>query len=185
MINIKSLQDLFVRLSKREKIVFYGAIISVFFALLFRLIIFPFLSKRESQNEEIKNKKIVIQKDLRLLALKDIIVKESQKYKELFSQKFSPEEQMTSTLKEIENLANEAGIYIVYIRPGETKTEKFFQYYLVNLSCEGEMSQIVGFFHSIEVSNTLLTIERYTIAPKSEGSRIAQCRMTISKMVLP
>ena len=185
MINIKQLQTFLGRLSGREKFFFYGAAIFIFLVVLDKAFIGPSFSKIKSQDEEIKEKKLIIKKDLRILALKDTIGKERQKYENYFTKSGSLEEEKTSILKEIENIANDNGVYLIYVRPGEIITEGPFKNFIINLSCEAEMPQVASFLYFIESSSKLLTIDRYVVIPKAEGSSIAQCRITISKILLP
>lgn len=185
MISLQSFQTFYSRLSKREKLVLYAALIALSVVLLDKAIIFPSFSKMKAKDREIQDKKKIIRKDFHILALKEDIERETKKYEGYFSKASSSEEEVTSTLKEIENLASKAKVSVTSIRPGEVMSEKFFDIYLVNVNCEGSMSQIIAFFHSIETSGALLTIERYIISPKSEGSGLAQCRITVSKAVTP
>ena len=186
MINIDIVQGFFSRLSKIERRFLYGALLFIFLALLDRAVIAPSISKMEAQDEEIKEKKMVIRKDLKILSLKDVIEEENEKYKDYFSKSIlSEEEEMTSILKEIEKLANDAGVYLVYIRPGDINTDGPFKLFYVNLNCEGEMSKVVEFLYSMEVSSKLFIIDKYVIAPKAVGSSIAQCKVTAFRVLIP
>jgi len=185
MINFSVFQDFFSKLSKRERLIFYSACFFIFLFLLDRLVVGPSFSKMKSQEEEIEEKKTIIKKDLYILSIKDRILEESKKYEPFFSKTKNLDAEVTSILKEIENLANKSSVYLVYIRPGEVVEEGPFKNILINLSCEAEMTQIINFLYSIENSSKLLTVERYVISPKTEASSLAQCRMTVSKIVIP
>ncbi|RKY28258.1 MAG: hypothetical protein DRP61_02140 [Candidatus Omnitrophota bacterium] len=185
MISFSAISNFFSKLSKRERLIFYLTIFFVFLFLVDKLVIEPLLSKMKTQEEEIKEKRMLIKKDLHILSIKDRILEESKKYEKFFSKTKSLDEEVTLILKEIESLANKSSVYLIFIRPGEVREEGSFKELLINLNCEGEMSQIVDFLYSIENSPKLLTIERYVISPKSEGSSLAQCRMIISKIVIP
>ncbi|MCM8757859.1 MAG: type 4a pilus biogenesis protein PilO [Candidatus Omnitrophica bacterium] len=93
------------------------------------------------------------------------------------------EDDTTSILKELERLANKSGVYIVDIKPAGLRQEGNFKKYVINLSCEVQMEQLVEFMYNIESSHKLLTIERYQISPKSKETSIASCTMTITKLV--
>ena len=47
------------------------------------------------------------------------------------------------------------------------------------------MEQLTGFMYDIESSSRFLIIEKYQIEPKSKDFSVAECSMTISKIVLP
>ncbi|MBN3039802.1 MAG: type 4a pilus biogenesis protein PilO [Candidatus Omnitrophica bacterium] len=178
---LNSLQTFFLRLSKREKLIFYitlGVILMLVFKLL---LIEPALTKMSEQDKEIADKKKIIKLDLRLLAIKDKVEEESKKYEGFLMQAGSAEEEVVLMQKEIQRLADEAGLYVGNIRPGEVEEKGFFQTYLINVNCEGEMPQIVDFLYGLETSAVLLTVERYTITPKNENSSVAVCRLVVSK----
>lgn len=172
------------RLSRREKIISYSAVIFVSMAVLDRAIFRPILSKMESLNRAIKEREAAINKDLHILAQKDRIEKESKLYASFSLKPLSQEEEIASLLKDIESLASQSSVYLFYINPGEIREEGILKKYTVELGCEAQLEQIVDFIYNIEVSNKLLRIVRYNIRSKEEGSSIARCRMNISKIVL-
>ena len=185
LFNPQNLQAFFMRMSKREKIIFYSATLFIFLAVFDRTVVGPSLSRMQEQEKEIKEKTFIIKKDLHIVALKDSIQEESKKYEGYFSKTGSIEDEKSAILKEVENLASEAKVYLVYIRPQDVVSEGPFKKIIINVSCEATMPDTVKFLHSIESSTRLLTIESYIITPKEEGSSIAQCRVTISKVVIP
>lgn len=185
MINVQKIYAFFSHLSRREKIVFYVAIGFLTLTVLDRLIIYPVLSKIRTLNEEIREEKTRIKKDLHILAQKDRIIQESKKYARYSIQDLSAEEITTSVLKEIGNLANQTAVYLIDIKPTGVKEESMFKKYYVSLSCESQMEQLISFMYNIENSNTLLKVEKYNISPKSEESSIARCSMIVSKTAIP
>jgi len=185
MINLQTLQVFYSRLSKREKTIFYITVVVVFLLLFVKLLIEPFIDKMRSQREEIANKRKLIELDLRLLAAEDIITQEMKKYENYFSQAGSAEEEIIYIQQEIQSIADRLGVYIGYIRSSETLQQGFFTIYYIMVNCEGEMPGIVEFMYELENSTKLLSVEKYSITPKSETSSVAQCRMTISKTVIP
>lgn len=172
-------------LSKREKIIFYAAISFVSLTLLDRLIISPIYSKIKSLNEEIRERESSIKKNLHILAQKDRISFEIAKYTSFLNNAKSEEEEITSALKEIEGLANKAGVYLVDMKPVGLKPAGASKEYLINLNCEAQMEQLIDFMYNIENSNKLLTIEKYQISPKSKESSVVRCSMSIAKIVMP
>jgi len=185
MIDIKRFYTFVSHLSKRERTIFYIAAAVVSLIILDRLIIYPVLSKMRSLDEEIQQEKTLIQRDLHILAQKERIIQERKKYAAYSVQDLSTEEVTTLLLKEIGSLANKTSVYLIDIKPTGIKEEDVYRKYLVNLSCEAQMEQIINFMYSIEDSNSLLKIEQYNISPKSEDSSIARCSMVISKTAIP
>jgi Tfp pilus assembly protein PilO len=185
MIKLQALYAYLAHLSKREKFVFYIALVFISLAALDRLIVSPISLKIKSLNKEIETSEANIKNDLHILSQKDRILSESARYTSFLSSNKTEEEEITGLLKEVENLANKASAYITDMKPAPTKELGSSKKYLVNLNCEGQMEQIINFMYNIEDSSKLLVIEKYQISPKSKESGVATVSMTISKTVIP
>ncbi|TBR17344.1 hypothetical protein EPO66_02900 [bacterium] len=184
-LNIKELYAFIGRMSKREKAVFYAAVIFVSVMILDRIVISPITGKMRALDNEIRQKETSIKKNLHILAQKDRILMEGAKYAMFLNSSKSEEEEMTSLLKEIENIANKASVYLIDMKPVGVKTSGLAQRYEISLSCEGQMEQIVDFMYGIESSRELLVISRYQVSPKSRESSVAKASLAISKVVIP
>ena len=183
--NLQTLEAAISRLSKREK---QGLTVAVFFVdliLLDRGVIAPIASKMSSLDGEIQEEKANIKKGLRLVAQKDNIRLEAGKYDSYVASSKSQEEEMTFVLKEIEKLASKNSVYLVDMKPGGSEETPVAKKYFINLDVEAQMEQLTGFMYDIESSSRFLIIEKYQIEPKSKDSSVAECSMTISKIVLP
>ncbi|MFA5147385.1 MAG: type 4a pilus biogenesis protein PilO [Candidatus Omnitrophota bacterium] len=182
---IKKIQELYAilsRMSKREKTILYAAAFFISLTLLDRMMISPIFNRISSLESEIKEKESNIKKSMRILSQKDKIMSESESYGSVFSQANSEEEEMTSILKEIENLASKSSVYLIDMKPGGAKSAGSAKKYIINLSCEAQIEQLTQFMYDIENSSKLLTIEKYQIGPKSKESSVARCSMSISKI---
>ena len=183
--NLQQLYGALTHLSKRERLVLNVTVFFISMTLLDRLIINPISSKMRSLTQEIEGEKTVIKKNLRLVAQKEKIRQESEKYDSYVSSSQSEEEEITSILKEIENLANKSSVYLIDMKPGGLKESAPARKYLINLNLESQMEQLTEFMYNIESSKSLFIIEKYQIGPKSKESSVAKCSMTISKIVIP
>ena len=183
-LKLQAFYTILARLSKREKIILYSATFFISLSLLDRSIIYPIASKIESLNKEIQDKEVGIVKNLRILAQKDRILAESAKYASFLNSPKTEEEQMSYLLKEIESLANKSSVYLVDLKPAGLKSTGSVNKYSINLNCEAQMEQIAEFMYNIENSNSLLSIDRYQISPKSKESSVAKCSMSIGKIVV-
>ncbi|MFH0918149.1 MAG: hypothetical protein V1830_03340, partial [Candidatus Omnitrophota bacterium] len=98
------LQVFLGRLSKKDKIIFYLAVLVVSLLVLDRAIVSPVFYKIRSLNKEIQDKQDNIKKNLRILAQKDKILTQSAKYSSfLGDSQASDDEQVTQVLKELES----------------------------------------------------------------------------------
>ena len=182
--NLQIFQVFLGRLSKKDKIFFYIAVFVVSLLILDRAIISPVFSKIRSLNKEIQDKQDNIKKNLRLLAQKDRILTQGAKYSSfLGDSKMSDDEQVTSVLKELESLASKSSVYLVDMKPAGVKGSGSSKSILINLNCEAQMEQLVDFMYNMENSNSLISIEKYQLTPKTKESSVAKCSISVYKVV--
>ncbi|MDD5466096.1 MAG: GspMb/PilO family protein [Candidatus Omnitrophica bacterium] len=183
MFKAPSLYAAFTRLPKKEKFILYVVIFFISLVVLDRLIISPVFSRMKSLDKEIRLKESEVKKNLRILAQKDRILAENARYSSFLNTPESGEDQAASLMKEIENYADKASVYLVDMKPASMKETGASKKYLINLNCEAQMEQLIRFMYNIENSKELLTIEKCQISPKAKESSVAICSMVISKII--
>ncbi|HNX81800.1 MAG TPA: GspMb/PilO family protein [Candidatus Omnitrophota bacterium] len=182
---LQALTKLYNSFTKKEKLLVYVTFFIIAATLLDRLIILPVYSKIKSLNSQIKEREISITNNLHILAQQDRIEQEIKSYSSFLHSSATDEENMTTVLKRVEELANKSSLYIVDMKPGGTKENKDkTKKYVVSLSCEGQMEQVMTFLYNVESAGELLMIEKYQINPKTKDSSVAQCVISIAKIVL-
>ncbi|MDP3042456.1 MAG: hypothetical protein Q8N62_07060 [Candidatus Omnitrophota bacterium] len=182
--NLRILQVFLGRLSKKDKIIFYIAVFIVSLLILDQAIISPVFSKIRSLNKELQDKQSDIKKNLRILAQKDRILAQGAKYNSLLGDfKMNDDEQVTLLLKELESLANKSSVYLVDMKPSGIKESGSSKMILINLNCEAQMEQLVDFMYNMENSNSLISIEKYQLTPKTKESSVAKCSIAVYKVV--
>ena len=172
-------------LSKREKLLFGATVAFLTITFSDQLVVRPILNTFGSLNQQIADSKTEIRRNLRYLAEKEKIMGQEKLYSSYSVEAKSAEEETVQLLKHVEELANHAGINLLYAKPGGEKTEGRTKRYYVNLECEAKMEQLIQFFHLVENSTRFLKIEKYTIQPSSTDSKVARSAVTIFKTVVP
>ncbi len=182
--NIQVFQVFLGRLNKKEKIIFYAAVVAVALVVFDRAIISPVFNKIRSLNKEIRDKQAEIKKDLRILSQKDKISAQGAKYGSfLGNAQISDDEQVTLLLKELEGLASKSSVYLVDMKPSGIKESGSSKRIMINMNCEAQMEQLVDFMYNIENSNSLISIEKYQLTPKTKESSVAKCSISVYKVV--
>ncbi len=174
----------YVKLSKKEKRIFFIAFLLVGGAFVDRVIVMPVITTLSTLNNSIRDQETAIRKSMNMLLHKEAIIEESREYAAYSVESRNPEEEVVGVLKEVESVAEKSGVSLVYVKPGTMRQDKAAKYYYANLECEAPMEQMATFFHSLESSGKLLTIEKYQIQPKNKDSSIARCTMSVYKTVL-
>ncbi len=189
MIKVPKLTDLLSQIqhfSRREKLIFFGALNFVPLALTDRLIIRTFFSILSGQDKQIRDKETRIKASLRVMAQKDRIELQHTNYKSYLGNAKTENEEFTSILKALDSLAPvQPGFNLVDMKPVGVKESAASKKYLVTLNCEGTMEKLAEFMYNIETATKLLAVDKYEITPKSKDTNLAKCSMTISNLVLP
>ena len=182
--SIEKIVTFFGKLSKREKLLLYGAAVTIAFLASDRLLIRPIVRTFQSFGLELQTLEVNIKTSVRLLSQKDRIAEEATRYASYAVEAKTAEEENASLLKYIEELAHESDLNLLYVKPAAVKTEGRIKKYFVTLECQGLMSQVIVFFHSVENAPLPLKIEKYTIQPAAKGSATLKFVATISKGIM-
>ncbi|MFH1045531.1 MAG: type 4a pilus biogenesis protein PilO [Candidatus Omnitrophota bacterium] len=174
----------FSRRPKREKMIFYAIVFVLALVFLEQLILEPILGKMRALDQEIGTEEARIKKNLHILAQKDTLKKEIDYFDAYAGEQLSQEEQTVGLLQEIEEMANKTALYVIDIKAAGLSETEQLRKFLVKLNCEAQLQQLTNFFYDVESSKKLLKIEDFDIRPKTEGSSVVRCTITISKAVL-
>ena len=179
------MKNIISRFSKREKAVFFAALVFVGFSLSDRLILSPILKKMQIYSQEIKATEYEMIKNTKILQQRARIEAEEKRYAEYSSIARTDEEETATLLREIERLATRSTVYLNDLKPSGIQEEGMVKKFRVNVSCEGDMEKIIRFMHLIEDSNIIMQITAFDMGPKSTQSKINRCDLLISKIVIP
>lgn len=181
----KKLTDFYAKRTKREKTVLAATLIVILAVATDRFVVTPVLTNLAKVRRQIADEETAVRNSLYMLLRKKEIAAESREANRYVTPPAAPDEEMTGLLREIEAMAEQSSLSLMYVKPGASRDgEGGTKKYLANLECEAEMQQIVTFFYGISSSPKLIKIEKYEIQPKSKDSSIARCVMTVSKTVL-
>jgi len=180
-----SVSSFWQKLSKKEKTVAYIAIAAVFIAFFDGFIFQSILGKIRSIEDQIKTTELLIRKNMKMLAEKDMIAAQEQRYSDYSIEAKSQEEEILSVLKEIETLASKSSVNLIEVKPTDLKSEKIIKRYSISISCEATMEQLANFMYQLEISKAIFTIDSYSLVSKDKDKGILRCAMVISKVVVP
>ncbi|MFH1062066.1 MAG: hypothetical protein V1747_04180 [Candidatus Omnitrophota bacterium] len=172
------------KLSKREKLVLSISIIFVLLALLDRAILHPIIDKMKSFEQEIKTTEYEMTKNIKILNQSARIEKEEKKYASYMKESGSEEEETAGLLRIVENLASTTNVYLVDLKPGGVEVSGNLKKFIINVSCEAQMQQILSFMYAIESSEVLMHIAAFSMNPKAKDSDINRCEFLLNKIVI-
>ncbi len=179
------LNDFYSKLNDQEKKIFYVALVIVLVMVLDRMFLGPSLSKMKTYDEEIRQQRANIQRDLRFVTYKNQILEEDAAFRLYYNNTYRTEEQIIAAfLKKIEMIATEANINLIKITPAESKERKGFVEYYANLECEGLLENIASFMHMIDTSDDLLKIIKTSFSLKRASGDEVVVNMQVAKMLM-
>jgi len=172
------------KIPKKQKTILYivGFVISA--VILVQLILIPILGKMKELDAKIEKEERRIKANLNTLARKAILRKEIDYFGSFVTQARSQEEETVSFLQEIEEMANKSSLYVIDIKSAGLEKGEALEKYLVKLNCEAQIEQITNFFYDVESSKKLYKVESYDIRPKTAGSSVIRCAVSISKALM-
>ena len=181
-----NLAEFLSKRTKNEKALGGASALLIFIALMHGLVIGPILSKMHLIDADISTSRDEIRRDRRIVSFKTRIFDEYAKSNNyLDSSEKSSEEIIATLLKKIENVAKQQSINVKDIRPGDTEVKPQFQVYKTSLDCEGTLSNLLTFMNTLEQSDYLFQITRYSFTPNSKGADILKASMDFARYLIP
>lgn len=153
-------------LTKRERIILYVTIGMLVFAISFNFVIAPVLTKNDGLNKEINLARAKLKKYFWLLSQKDYIQAKFSKFSTTFRISGEKQDTLVSALSELENLAKNANIRIIDVRPQTSRGLDLYKEVLIDLRAEGTMEGYLNFIYNLENSLSLLKIKRFQLTAK-------------------
>lgn len=153
-------------LSKRERTILYTTLGVVIFTICFNFFIAPILAKNDYLNKEIALRRTKLKKYLWLLSQKDYIQSKYNKFSSTLQISGEQKDPLTNALSELENLAKNANIRIIDLRPQASRSSSLSREILIDLRAEGTMEGYLNFIYNLENSLSLLRIKRFQLSTK-------------------
>lgn len=137
------------------------AIFSIVLILSFFILFEPFLEKNTSLNREIKAVNLRIRKCKAILKNKDKILSKASNLSGYDAFELLERPTSADLLSEFENLAKDAGLRIVSIRPQVYKEGDKLQGSLIELQAEGRLENFQQFISQINASSLFFEIKKF------------------------
>lgn len=158
----------------------------VFVALFERLFLGPVFANLNQIDEQIKEKRVDIIRNLRIVSYEDQILERYNAFEDYFVDEMKSDSDINAQfLRAIETLATNSNVKLVKSNASESeKKDKFSEYY-ANLDCTGRLRDIITFIHEINSSDSLLKVVKLDMTPKRGDTDEMTASMTIAKMLIP
>ncbi len=115
---------------------------------------------------------------------REAVEKDFRRYGEMIRKRGSSDEENSQMMSEIDKLAGLSKVVLSATKPRDTKKEKDYEAYGVEIEIEADMTALMGFVYAVESSSQLLRVDH--MAVESRGAKdpaVLRGTLAISKVV--
>jgi hypothetical protein len=178
-------------LTPAQKKIFYVTIFVVVLALFDRLLVGPTMVKLGAIDEAIENEENSIKRDLRFLAYKDRIDKESKVFESYYTKTAPREDEvMSAFLENIDKMVSQSGLVLVKNNRANdqkdpSKESKDYLVYRAEVEATGSLENIAKLMYAIDTSPEFLKILKMNMTMKKTGDvEEMKASMTVAKYII-
>lgn len=157
---------------------------AVILAVIFNFFIYPQIKKINALDKEISSTRITLSKYLGLLARKDSLQDQYKKFNPQSNASTAEKDSVVLTLSALEDMAGQAGIRILDIRPQGTKDSRLYQEVFIDLKAEASLENFLNFIYHLENSLSLFRITKLQLLAKP-NTQFLEATFSISQISLP
>jgi len=172
-------------LNKREKRIAFTTAGVIGAALIYNIIISPVAERWTGLNDRIASRTNVLEKDIRILAMRDTIEAEYTKLAPYVKSAKGDEKSVAEALSLIENISKSASCLIISIKPVGAKEFGTHKEVLIDITAEATMEQFSKFLYDIETTkDMLLKVRRFAITSKTGQAGLLKGSFLIGKVLI-
>ena len=145
----------------------------------------PMTAHFSELNDEIFVMQMKLRKAHVFLKQRDAISEEAKKYPNLAQMDArKDEEEIASLLNFIENEARSAQVNLSDVKPQQVNQDRTAKRYVVELTAESGIKELITFIHRLQYSPQMLRIEKVDSAPKDEKSGTLRTSLIVNRVVV-
>ncbi len=159
-------------LSRREKLILYISVGTIFLGVVISFIIEPVVTKNTMLNSEVKLARLKLKKYSMLLKKEEYIKNRYSKFNLNLPVSGEQEDRLVNVLSELEKTAQNAAIQIIDMRPQTSEEPGKYKEIIVDLKAEATMEGYTKFIYDIENSQLLLRIKKFQLNAKPNSQTL-------------
>ncbi len=177
-------KEFFSKLSKRERLILYGALLVAFIGALDRLFYRPMVNLFDELDQEIVLQENQLRKNMRYLAAREAIHSRYSAYAAYSVTHGADEEEVASLLNEVEGQARKAGLSLLNIKPKPATSTEFSKQYPVEVEVEAQMKELIKFIDGLQRSKYILRVQKLRLVPKGKSKAEVKGYLLINRTVI-
>lgn len=174
------------RLTVREKGIFIATLIVVIFSFLYNGLIVPLGAKKDFLDEEIMIQQEQLTRELGIIQRSKALDARYNTYLRQFSKLGTGEEMASSVISEIEETVGKMGLHVVELKPRKVQRNEYENQFLVSLTINSELVDIVRFLYTLQQQPHLFDVEEIEFEKLTRGKQATiTTRLILSKAFIP
>lgn len=157
-------------LSRAERLLAVGCAAVIILLVVDRAILAPWQRHTARVRREVYALEQMLAGERRLLAMKDQVTVEAERFRDFLRPAMEKELQMAALFKEVERLAKLSGVTLNGVKPLADRQDDLSQTYTLAVNCDSSLAQLVRFIYLIETSPSLFQIEEVSLDVKEDQS---------------
>ena len=170
--------------TQREHHILTLSIIAVSLYFFYNIVYKPWRQMLDGYNQEKEKDRRILAKNSKLILQAEGIKDVYEKYFNLFQQKRSEEEQMSTIISQLEAIATEMRLHFSEIKPRKVKKSEFCNIFSVSLAMEGSFPTIVEFLYKLQTQSNLFNIEEIHLEKNLPQDNSLQASLVISRKLI-
>jgi len=147
-----------------------GSGVVLLVVLLDRLVLSPWWQHIETVREEIQRTEQIFQQRAKLLARKDHVLGERERYRRFVRPAIANDLQMAALIKELEELAMNSQVVLAEIKPLTVQTDRAISRYSLDVQFGCTLEQWAEFLFHIETSPSLYEVEQARLSAQEDNA---------------
>jgi hypothetical protein len=168
----------------QEKFLASAALALAAAAVAYIVLLEPFITEWRSLDGRIRAKRATLAKSLRLVAEEEPIRKAHERWAKGAKASAFKEEDVTSGLSELEQIAKRCSVFIASIKPQATRELSGSREILLDVSAEGTPEALAQYLYEVEGREHLFRVKRFTVSPGAKEARELKCNFLVRKRLL-
>ncbi len=171
-------------MTKRERYIALAAVSFIAAAVVYNFVIDRIVRQWQSLNGQMGSKVSVLKRDIGILASRKTLEANYEKFSKYIKSGKSEEESAAETLSYLENLSRNDSCLILNIKPLGFRSLVSYKEMLIDLSCEGGISQLTKFLYDIEnTKDAILKVSHFVLTSKAGQDSALRGSFLISKII--
>ena len=173
------------KLSGREKKILAVVILMIVGLICYHGMWKPIMGRFATIDDEIFAARMQLRKAKIYVEQREEILEEIKNYPNLERMDAgTDEEEIGRFLNFIEQTARSSGVSLADVKPEQVRSDKTSKQFIVALTAESKVDELISFIYGLQHSSELLRIDRVEVVSKEEKSSVLRSSLIVSRMVV-